>query len=92
MILLFFLCLAGLATALSVKDVPSCAVSRHALPDVSANTSKIPCLMQMFDSPNGTNRDIRSMCDDRSSLPTEMMSCVTSRCNVEDLRGSNSML
>ena len=88
MILLLFLCLVGLATALSVTDVPSCAVSRHALSGVSANTSKIPCLTQMFDSPNGTKPDMRSMCEDHSSLPTEMMSCVTSRCNVEDLRGS----
>ena len=40
MILLFLLCLAGLATALSVTDVPSCAVSLYAVADFPANRLK----------------------------------------------------
>jgi hypothetical protein len=35
---------------------------------------------------------MRAMCDNRSSFPMEVMSCVSSNCNVEEFRGSSSVL
>ena len=46
----------------------------------------------MLDSANATNTDIKAMCDNHSSFPTEVMSCVTSSCNVEEMRGSALVL
>lgn len=46
----------------------------------------------MLDSSNGTSTNIKAMCDDHSSFPTEVMDCVTSSCNVQQLRGSSSVL
>ncbi|CVL08381.1 uncharacterized protein FPRN_13260 [Fusarium proliferatum] len=68
---LFLLCLAVLATAISLSEVPSCA---------------IPCILETMDSSGETNANIRSMCDD-PDFQTDVLNCVTGVCTAQEIQG-----
>ncbi|KAF5597686.1 hypothetical protein FPANT_4017 [Fusarium pseudoanthophilum] len=68
---LFLLCLAGLTTAFSLSDVPSCA---------------IPCILETMDSAGESKASIRSMCDD-PAFQTDVLGCVTGTCTAQELQG-----
>ncbi|CVK94968.1 uncharacterized protein FMAN_13233 [Fusarium mangiferae] len=68
---LFLLCLAVLATAISLSEVPSCA---------------IPCILETMDSSGETNANIRSMCED-PDFQTDVLNCVTGVCTAQEIQG-----
>ncbi|KAH7469812.1 hypothetical protein FOMA001_g14805 [Fusarium oxysporum f. sp. matthiolae] len=68
---LLFLCLAVLAAAFSLSDVPSCA---------------IPCIFETMDSSGETKANIRSMCDN-PAFQTDVLNCVTGVCTAQEIQG-----
>ncbi|KAF4960405.1 hypothetical protein FGADI_1052 [Fusarium gaditjirri] len=68
---LFLLCLAVLATAISLSEVPSCAM---------------PCILTMMDSTGETNANVRSMCND-PDFQTDVLNCVTGVCTAQEIKG-----
>ncbi|KAL7755222.1 hypothetical protein ACKLNR_014979 [Fusarium oxysporum f. sp. zingiberi] len=68
---LYFLCLAVLAAAFSLSDVPSCA---------------IPCIFETMDSSGETKANIRSMCDN-PAFQTDVLNCVNGVCTAQEIQG-----